>query len=145
MTPRAQSQRGFLDSSSSILRASRCLSIRYTDGNRWSNRLWIAAAHPMPQHHARARSGGSRSPSGRARASPPGHEPEQVRTGDAGGGFFNRGPTPIKNNCADGENSSEGNLNQRLLSRGRFGATTPELAASSARETGSRGAYSWCV
>ena len=88
---------------------------------------------------------GSRSPSGRARASPLGHEPEQVCTADAGGGFFARGPTPIKNNCADGENSSEGNFSQRLLSRGRFGATTPELAASPARETGSRGAYSWYV
>ena len=74
-----------------------------------------------------------------------GHEPEQVCTADAGGGFFARGPTPIKNKCADGENSSEGNFSQRLLSRGRCGATTPELAASPARETGSRGAYSWCV
>lgn len=37
------------------LRASRCLSIRYTDGNRWRNHLWIAAAHPMPRHRARGR------------------------------------------------------------------------------------------
>jgi hypothetical protein len=52
--------------------------------------------------------------------------------GDAGAGFFARGPTPIKNNCADGENTSEGNFIQRLLSRGRFGATAGSRSVATA-------------